>query len=81
MAEDRLKPEEILQAYKNQQSCERGFIFLKVPWFFADSFLVKNPERIETMLLLMSLGLLVYNLGQRELRNSLKILKIGVKNP
>jgi transposase len=31
VAEDRLKPEEILQAYKNQQSCERGFIFLKVP--------------------------------------------------
>jgi transposase len=27
----RLKPEEILQAYKNQQSCERGFIFLKAP--------------------------------------------------
>ena len=78
--EDRLKPEEILQAYKNQQSCERGFRFLKDPLFFADSFFVKNPERIETMLFLMSLCLLVYNLGQRELRNSLKRLKIEVKN-
>ena len=77
---DRLKPEEILQAYKNQQSCERGFRFLKDPLFFADSFFVKNPERIEAMLFLMSLCLLVYNLGQRELRNSLKRLKIGVKN-
>ena len=77
---DRLKPEEILQAYKNQQSCERGFRFLKDPLFFADSFFVKNPERIETMLFLMSLCLLVYNLGQRELRNSLKRVKVGVKN-
>ena len=40
----------------------------------------ENPERIETMLFLMSLCLLVYNLGQRELRNSLKRAKIGIKN-
>ena len=32
------------------------------------------------MLFLMSLCLLVYNLGQRELRNKLKRLKTGVKN-
>ncbi len=78
--ENKLNPEEILTAYKNQQSCERGFRFLKDPLFFADSFFVKNPERVETMLCLMSLSLLVYNLGQRELRNQLKKLKTGVKN-
>lgn len=78
--DDKLKPEEILTNYKNQQSCERGFRFLKDPLFFADSFFVENPERIETMLFLMSLCLLVYNLGQRELRNSLKRIKIGIKN-
>ena len=50
------------------------------PLFFADSFFVENPERIETMLFLMSLCLLVYNLGQRELRNKLKKAKIGIKN-
>ncbi|MFM6374235.1 MAG: IS1634 family transposase [Microcystis panniformis] len=77
---EKLQPEEILKNYKNQQSCERGFKFLKDPLFFADSFFVKNPERIETMLFLMSLCLLVYNLGQRELRNELKRLKTGVKN-
>ncbi len=76
----KLKPEEIITNYKNQQSCERGFRFLKDPLFFADSFYVENPERIETMLFLMSLCLLVYNLGQRELRNSLKRIKIGIKN-
>ncbi|AFZ00424.1 IS1634 family transposase [Calothrix sp. PCC 6303] len=78
--DDKLKPEEIITTYKNQQSCERGFRFLKDPLFFADSFFLENPERIETMLFLMSLCLLVYNLGQRELRNSLKRIKIGIKN-
>jgi transposase len=77
---EKLKPEEIITTYKNQQSCERGFRFLKDPLFFADSFFVENPERIEAMLFLMSLCLLVYNLGQRELRNSLKRIKIGIKN-
>ena len=78
--DDKLKPEEIITNYKNQQSCERGFRFLKDPLFFADSLFIENPERIETMLFLMSLCLLVYNLGQRELRNSLKRAKVGIKN-
>ena len=64
---------EILQKYKEQSVCEKGFAFLKDPLFFADSFFVKKPERIETILFLMSLSLLIYNLGQRELRNALKI--------
>ncbi|MBG1261223.1 IS1634 family transposase, partial [Nostoc commune] len=80
VGDEKLEPEEIITNYKNQQSCERGFRFLKDPLFFADSFFVENPERIETMLFLMSLCLLVYNLGQRELRNSLKRAKIGIKN-
>ncbi|MBF2017354.1 MAG: IS1634 family transposase [Rivularia sp. T60_A2020_040] len=86
--DEKLTPEDIIANYKNQQSCvrvsvplgSRGFRFLKDPLFFADSFFVENPERIETMLFLMSLCLLVYNLGQRELRNSLKRVKIGIKN-
>lgn len=78
--DEKLTPSEIITTYKNQQSCERGFRFLKDPLFFADSFFVENPERIETMLFLMSLCLLVYNLGQRELRNSLKRIKVGIKN-
>lgn len=78
--ESELSAEEIIINYKNQQSCERGFRFLKDPLFFADSFFVKSPQRVETMLFLMSLCLLVYNLGQRELRNSLKRAKIGLKN-
>ena len=66
--------------YKEQQSTERGFRFIKDPLFFADSLFVKNPERVETMMMLMALCLLVYNLGQRQLRMSLKAQKATVKN-
>jgi transposase len=44
---------------------ERGFRFLKEPQFFADSFFVKNPERVETILFIMSLCLLVIDRWQR----------------
>lgn len=71
---------EILEIYKNQQDCERGFGFLKDPLFFTDSFFVEKPERVETILFLMSLSLMVYNLGQRELRNALKKAQAGVEN-
>jgi transposase len=76
----KLAPTEILKIYKEQQSTERGFRFIKDPLFFADSLFVKNPERVETMMMLMALCLLVYNLGQRQLRIALKTQKATVKN-
>ncbi len=69
-----------MKIYKEQQSTERGFRFIKDPLFFADSLFVKNPERVETMMMLMALCLLVYNLGQRQLRIALKTQKVTVKN-
>jgi transposase len=80
LREGELEASEILVAYKKQQSCERGFGFLKDPLFFADSLFVKNPERIEAMMMLMGLSLLVYTVGQRELRNNLQLQKSSVKN-
>jgi transposase len=53
--------------YKEQQAPERGFAFLKDPLFFADSVFLKSPQRVE-MAMLMGLCLMVYSLGQRELR-------------
>ena len=76
----KLKEEEILWNYKEQQNVERGFRFLKTPLFFADSFYVNKVERIEAILWLMSICLLVYNLGQRQLRKQLKRVKHGIKN-
>ena len=59
LSETELGSSEILGAYKKQQSCERGFRFLKDPLFFADGLFVKNPERVETMMMLMGLSLIV----------------------
>ena len=70
----------MLSEYKAQQSCERGFSFLKNPWFLADSVFLKSPERIEALAMIMGLCLLVYTLAQREIRAALKSLNYTVKN-
>jgi transposase len=72
--------DEILIKYKDQQASERGFGFLKDPLFFADSVFLKSPQRVETMAMLMGLCLLVYSLGQRELRRQLSLAQTGLKN-
>jgi transposase len=78
--DQQLSTSDILTVYKQQQSCERGFRFIKDPLFFADSLFVKNPERVETMMMLMGLCLLVYSIGQRQLRLSLQRSKAQLKN-
>jgi transposase len=80
LSETELESSQILVAYKKQQSCERGFRFLKDPLFFADSLFVKNPERVETMMMLMGLSLIVYTIGQRQIRKNLKLGKSSIKN-
>ena len=50
------------------------------PLFFADSVFLKYPSRVETLAMLMGLSLLVYTIGQRQLRANLKQNKTGVKN-
>ena len=61
----------VLQEYKNQQSCERGFRFLKDPLFFASRVFVKLPQRVAALAMIMGLCLLVYTIGQRQLRQAL----------
>lgn len=67
-----LSEHEALEEYKGQQANERGFRFLKDPMFFADSVFLKSPERVMALGMVMGLCLLVYNLGQRQLRQALK---------
>ena len=62
---------DILREYKGQQSTERGFRFLKDPLFFASSVFLKNSKRIMALAMLMTLALMVYTLGQRQLRLAL----------
>ncbi|MEO1376380.1 MAG: IS1634 family transposase [Cyanobacteria bacterium J06635_10] len=57
--ENILSNSEIISEYKAQQSCERGFGFLKDPLFFADSVFLKTPKRIEALAMIMALCLLV----------------------
>ena len=62
---------ELLIEYKEQQSTERGFRFLKDPLFFTSSIFLKSPQRITALAMVMGLSLLVYSLGQRALRLAL----------
>lgn len=70
----------MLSEYKAQQSCERGFAFLKDPLFFADSIFLKSPERIESLGMIMGLCLLVYTLAQRQIRATLRESQSTIKN-
>lgn len=72
--------EVILSEYKNLQGNERGFRFLKDPWFMADTLFLKSPRRIEALMVVMALCLLVYNLAQYRLREQLKKMEPFVPN-
>jgi transposase len=64
--------EEVITGYKNQQAVERGYRFLKDPYFFAQGFFLKKPERISALIMVMTLSLLIYSIAQRRLRKALK---------
>ena len=78
--EQQLSAAQVLSEYKAQQSVERGFRFLKDPLFFTSSVFLKSPERVEVVAMIMGLCLLVYSLGQRQLRQALAATQTTVKN-
>lgn len=63
-----------------QQSSERGFRFLKDPLFFTSSVFVNTPRRVAALAMIMGLCLLVYTLGQRQLRQALAHAKETIPN-
>lgn len=69
---ERYPDEQMLREYKEQQGVERGFRFLKDPWFMVDSVFLKSPQRIEALMMVMTLCLLVYNVAQYRLRKTLE---------
>lgn len=69
--EKTLPNDEVLTEYKGQQSSERGFRFLKDPLFFTSSVFLNTPRRVAALAMVMGLCLLVYTLGQRQLRQAL----------
>lgn len=78
--EQRLSPEQALAEYKDQQSNERGFRFLKDPLFFTSSVFLKSPQRIMALAMVMGLALLVYTLAQRRLRQALHQAQQSIAN-
>ena len=75
-----LSDTEVIVAYKGQAQVEGGFRFLKDPLFFVSSLFVKKPNRIEGLLMVMSLALLVYSVAQRRLRKQLAVNHDTVPN-
>ena len=70
----------ILKEYKKQQNVEGGFRFIKDPWFMVDSIFLKSPSRIQALMMVMTLCLMVYNIAQYKLRESLKEKEDTVPN-
>jgi transposase len=71
IAASELSDAEVITAYKGQSHVEGGFRFLKDPLFFVSSLFVKKPNRIEGLLMVMTLALLIYSVAQRRLRKQL----------
>lgn len=64
----------ILSHYKDQFQVEKGFRFLKSPLCLADALYLKKPQRIEALSMIMCLALMVYGLGERKIRETLRQL-------
>lgn len=70
--QDRMNVTELLSTYKSQQQVEGGFRFLKSPDFLVSSLYLKKAERIESLLMVMTLCLMVYAAIQHRIRHELK---------
>jgi len=78
--EKELSASEVIEGYKKQSHVEKGFRFLKDPLFFASSFFLKRTERIQGLLMVMTLSLLVYAVAERRLRAQLAAIQETVPN-
>jgi len=69
---------ELFKGYKNQGKVERGFRFLKDPQFAAATFFVDKPERVEVLLMIMTLCLMVYAILEHQVRSRLAQTKTNL---
>jgi transposase len=67
-----LSNEGVLHEYKAQSGVERGFKFIKDDTFQVDSIFLKTPERIEALMMVMTLCLMVYGVSEYDLQQSLQ---------
>jgi transposase len=69
---ERMAAREVLKTYKEQYGVEQNFSFLKEPLIANDTFL-KKPSRIDALTFILLVSLMIWNLIQRELRNSAEV--------
>jgi len=70
--EAQLSNEELIAHYTpGQQKVERGFRFLKDPWFMANTLFLKSPKRIMALMMIMTLCLAVYGALEYRIRQAL----------
>ena len=70
--EGRLADDELLVIYKEQQTVERGFRFLKDPQFMANTLFLKSVKRVMALTVIMTLCLMVYAALEYRIRQSLQ---------
>ena len=63
---------DVLLEYKAQSGVECSFKFIKDDTFQVDSVFLKTPERIEALMMVMTLCLMVYGVSEYELQQSLQ---------
>ena len=66
-----LSPEYMLTQYKEQDSVERGFRFLKDGEYRLNHIFLKKNSRIEALMMVLTLGLLIYSVSQKQIRDLL----------
>jgi transposase len=69
---EKLSMKKVLDTYKSQQAVEKGFRFLKSPDFLTSAIYLKKPERIESLLMVMTTCLMVYAALEHQIRHQLK---------
>jgi len=72
---------EMLHEYKEQTHTESGFRFIKGNAFEVSSVFLKKKERVQALMVVMTLCLMVYNLAQYFLRQSLKENQDTIPDP
>jgi len=70
---------EVLKTYKEQYGVEQNFSFLKEPLIANDTFL-KKASRIDALTFILLISLMIWNLIQRQLRNSDEVKNCLLKN-
>ncbi len=78
-------PEELLKLCKSRNKKERAagweWQFLKNSEFFADAVFISGQERIRTLLMIMTLGLLVSRGLEWKIRSAMETSKVLLKKP